>query len=328
VLSEDSGPKHSLWQRYLRVVSVDNQARKLSIFIGFMAVVFIFKLHISYGAESMALLASAYYTLFTLLTLATSLVALVANKQRSTLAFSYGYDRYELLMGFASGTLLVFVSLYVLFEGFEHILEPHEVNTNKLMLTSLFGMVAHVLAVVLFHDQIKLRTELATHSRMKSVEGLVRQLVTDVMPDLLLFVTSIIFYVQPIYWLESLIGWVIALHAMWTVIPYCVESGRILIQSVPQSIQYILEDTIRDATTVDGVLEVRRKKSHFWTFAPGVFVGTLHVRVKQDADVQQVLQQFTKLFSPIIQHLTVQVQKDDWGHGHKHEHQPASIVAF
>lgn len=92
------------------MVSVDNQARKLSIFIGFMAVVFIFKLHISYGAESMgkshynndiiialilihcstALLASAYYTLFTLLTLATSLVALVANKQRSTLAFSYG----------------------------------------------------------------------------------------------------------------------------------------------------------------------------------------------------------------------------------------------
>jgi hypothetical protein len=68
--------------------------------------------------------------------------------------------------------------------------------SNKLMLTSLFGMVAHVLAVVLFHDQIKLRTELATHSRMKSVEGLVRQLVTDVMPDLLLFVTSIIFYVQ------------------------------------------------------------------------------------------------------------------------------------
>lgn len=35
---------------------------------------------------------------------------------------------------------------------------------------------------------------------------------------------------------------------MWTVIPYCVESGRILIQSVPQSIQYILEDTIRDVS--------------------------------------------------------------------------------
>jgi Co/Zn/Cd efflux system component len=41
----------------------------------------------------------------------------------------HSYDRYELLIGFASGTLLVFVSLYVLFEGFEHILEPHEVNT-------------------------------------------------------------------------------------------------------------------------------------------------------------------------------------------------------
>jgi len=57
-------------------------------------------------------------------------------------------------------------------------------------------MVAHALAVVLFNDQIKLRTELATNSRMKSVEGLVRQIVTDVLPDLLLFVTSLIFYVQ------------------------------------------------------------------------------------------------------------------------------------
>jgi Co/Zn/Cd efflux system component len=56
---------------------------------------------------------------------------------------------------------------------------------------------------------------------------------------------------RPIYWLESLIGWVIALHAMWTVIPYCVESGRILIQSVPQSIQYILEDTIRDVSQIE-----------------------------------------------------------------------------
>ena len=57
-------------------------------------------------------------------------------------------------------------------------------------------MVAHALAVVLFNDQIKLRTELATNSRMKSVEGLERHIVTDVLPDLLLFVTSLIFLVQ------------------------------------------------------------------------------------------------------------------------------------
>jgi hypothetical protein len=57
-------------------------------------------------------------------------------------------------------------------------------------------MVAHFMAVVLFNDQIKLRTELATHSRMKSVEGLARQVVTDLVPDMLLFGTSLLFYVQ------------------------------------------------------------------------------------------------------------------------------------
>jgi hypothetical protein len=40
--------------------------------------------------------------------------------------------------------------------------------------------------------------------------------------------------------------------------------------------------------------------------------GSLHVRVRRDANEQEVLQKVTSLMAPHVAHLTVQVTKDDW----------------
>lgn len=61
------------------------------------------------------------------------------------------------------------------------------------------------------------------------------------------------------------------------------------------------------ALTVEGVLEVY--KTHFWTSSPGVFVGSLVVRVRGDADEQAVLKNVTNIFSPYIKNLTIQIEK-------------------
>ena len=43
-----------------------------------------------------------------------------------------------------------------------------------------------------------------------------------------------------------------------------------------------------------------------------VQTGSLHVRVRRDANEQDVLQKVTSLLAPHVSHLTVQVIKDDW----------------
>lgn len=81
-----------------------------------------------------------------------------------------------------------------------------------------------------------------------------------------------------------------------------------------------------EASTVEGVLECVHE--HFWTQSPGVYVGTLQVRVRSDANEQLVLAKVTnvrssrdvavylsnsaQIFSHLISHLTVQIVKDDW----------------
>ncbi len=78
------------------------------------------------------------------------------------------------------------------------------------------------------------------------------------------------------------------------------------------------------AGTTEGVLECRRE--HFWTQSPGIFVGSLVVRVRSDANEQTVLTRVANLLSPLITHLTVQVEKDDFAtfKTTEHHHQQES----
>jgi len=92
--------------------------------------------------------------------------------------------------------------------------------------------------------------------------------------------------------------------------PVWVKTGRVLLQATPESTRPSLVKCLREASTLEGVLECHSE--HFWTQSPGVFVGTLCVRVRSEVNEQLILQQVTSLFAPYITHLTVQVEKTNW----------------
>lgn len=61
---------------------------------------------------------------------------------------------------------------------------------------------------------------------------------------------------------------------------------------------------------MDGVLEFRNE--HFWTLGYNNLVGTIHVRVRRDANEQVVLSHLTNRLSNLVSDLTIQVFKDEW----------------
>jgi zinc transporter 6 len=61
---------------------------------------------------------------------------------------------------------------------------------------------------------------------------------------------------------------------------------------------------------IEGVLEV--KDEHFWTLQPGVFVGSVSVRIRSDTNEAAVRGAVRSLLAPHLSHLTVQVVKDSW----------------
>ena len=90
---------------------------------------------------------------------------------------------------------------------------------------------------------------------------------------------------------------------------------QILFQTMPKAMINAgqIDKCLREAATFDGVLEFRRE--HFWSQSYDQVVGSLHVRIRRDANEQVVLRHVTQSLSRYVSDLTVHIFKDDWGLG-------------
>lgn len=68
-------------------------------------------------------MSAAFCTFYDVAALGISIVSLVVSKQKPTKLYSYGFERFEVLMTFSSSAVMIFTATYTVFEGFEHVLE-------------------------------------------------------------------------------------------------------------------------------------------------------------------------------------------------------------
>jgi hypothetical protein len=112
------------------------------------------------------------------------------------------------------------------------------------------------------------------------------------------------------YLVDTYASIAIATMTIGTMLPFAVYTGKILLQTTPAHLITQLDKTLREASTLDGVLEFRDE--HFWTLSFGVLVGSLHVRIRRDADEQLVLAHVWNKLAGLVQVLTIHIFKDDW----------------
>uniref|UniRef100_A0A8K9WL13 Cation efflux protein transmembrane domain-containing protein n=1 Tax=Oncorhynchus mykiss TaxID=8022 RepID=A0A8K9WL13_ONCMY len=102
----------------------------------------------------------------------------------------------------------------------------------------------------------------------------------------------------------------IGLMIFGTMYPMSVYSGKVLLQTTPSHVIGQLDKLLREVSTLEGVLEVRNE--HFWTVGFGSLAGSVHVRIRRDANEQMVLAHVTNRLFTLVSTLTVQIFKDDW----------------
>eukprot|EP01136_Pigoraptor_vietnamica_P011630 Opistho-1_new@50703 len=97
---------------------------------------------------------------------------------------------------------------------------------------------------------------------------------------------------------------------MAALIPVAAFNARILLQAAPPDVSNQIDKCLREATTLEGVLELRNE--HFWVESYGRTVGSLQVRIRRDANERTVLAGVVGKLSAHVTNLTVQLIKDDW----------------
>jgi len=293
------------------MIFADKDCKRLFLFLAMLSSVTLIELIYGSWASSLGLISSGFHSAFDCLSLCISLGSMVLSKHKPTKKFSYGYERFEVVSSFSNGIFLLFVSLFLLFESVERLLEPEEVegvNTSNLLFVAFLGLIVNVIGIVFFSGHSNIRTELR-YARDENIHGIFIHVVIDAIGSIGVLVST---------WLMSQ-GWLLAdpvvaigivCLIIYNALPICNRTAKILLQTTPIIISDQLNKAVREASTVDGVLECYNE--HFWTQCPKVYVGSLCVRIRSDADEQVVLTKVHDLFAPLLTHFTVQIEKDDW----------------
>uniref|UniRef100_W5NEP5 Solute carrier family 30 member 6 n=2 Tax=Lepisosteus oculatus TaxID=7918 RepID=W5NEP5_LEPOC len=283
------------------------------------------------STNSMALTAYSYLTIFDMFSLITCLVSSWVMMKKPSPVYTFGFERFEVLAVFASTVLAQLGALFILKESVERFMKQPEIHTGRLLVGTFVALFFNLLTMLSVKNKpfVYVSEAASTSWLQEHVADLSRSLcgiipglssvllprmnpfvLIDLAGALALCITYMLIEINNYYAVDTATAVAIALMTFGTMYPMSVYSGKVLLQTTPSHVIGQLDKLLREVSTLDGVLEVRNE--HFWTVGFGSLAGSVHVRIRRDANEQLVLAHVTTRLSTLVSTLTVQIFKDDW----------------
>ncbi|XP_071457567.1 zinc transporter 6 isoform X2 [Marmota flaviventris] len=311
-------PQRSFFGKLLqefRLVAADRRSWKILLFGAVNLICTGFLLMWCSSTNSIALTAYTYLTIFDLFSLITCLISYWVMVRKPSPVYSFGFERLEVLAVFASTVLAQLGALFILKESAERFLEQPEIHTGRLLVGTFVALSFNLFTMLSIRNKpFAYVSEAASTSWLqehvadlsRSLCGIIPGLSSIFLPRMNPFVlidlagafalciTYMLIEINNYFAVDTASAIAIALMTFGTMYPMSVYSGKVLLQ----------------VSTLDGVLEVRNE--HFWTLGFGSLAGSVHVRIRRDANEQMVLAHVTNRLYTLVSTLTVQIFKDDW----------------
>uniref|UniRef100_A0A0R3RIP0 Kinesin-associated protein 3 n=1 Tax=Elaeophora elaphi TaxID=1147741 RepID=A0A0R3RIP0_9BILA len=278
--------------------------------------------------RSLILTAAAWLAVFSFFSLISTVISLSVTHKPSV-NYTYGFARAPVLAVFATTVLASLAAIFLIKESMEHILEnDHHLHPNGLY---IFGAVAasvslEIAAYGVKNQPIQHVLTASSSSSLQEHFADISHAICYILPGLSVFllprlnalsllallttVACVIthWFVLNLWWIDAVATLILSICIFLTMWPLSKYTGRILLQTTPPHVHNQLDRCISEASTIDGVLELRL--AHFWQLDFTTMAGTVDVRVRRDADEQLVLALVTEKLSAVISVLTVQIVKD------------------
>ncbi len=256
---------------------------------------------------SLALIADSGHMAIDVAAVALGLFALWVSRKAPTDRKTFGYHRAEILAAMLNGSLLLVVSLWIFFEAWQRMSQPHVISGGWMTLIAVGGLCVNLIALRLVHPH--------SHSSL-NMKAVNLHLISDALGSIGAVIAGVLVWKWDWYWADSLISVVIGaliLRGAYRLLGECVD---ILLESVPTGMS--LEDLRADLSAIPGVREVH--DLHVWSLATGVVALSTHLRVKDGTDHSQVLKSSTQMLHDRhgIHHATLQLEPEAYSHEDTH----------
>ncbi|XP_029088144.1 zinc transporter 6 isoform X2 [Monodon monoceros] len=288
-------PQRSFFGKLLqefRLVAADRRSWKILLFGAINLTCTGFLLMWCSSTNSIALTAYTYLTIFDLFSLMTCLISYWVMMRKPSPAYSFGFERLEVLAVFASTVLAQLGALFILKESAERFLEQPEIHTGRLLVGTFVALSFNLFTMLSIRNKpFAYVSEAASTSWLqehvadlsRSLCGIIPGLSSIFLPRMNPFVlidlagafalciTYMLIEINNYFAVDTASAIAIALMTFGTMYPMSVYSGKVLLQA-----------------------------------------GSVHVRIRRDANEQMVLAHVTNRLYTLVSTLTVQIFKDDW----------------
>lgn len=247
--------------------------------------------------HSLALLADAGHMLTDVGGLALALVAIRFGERPATSERTYGFYRVEILAALANAVVLIWISVYILFEAYQRFRKPPVVASRTMLIVAAIGLAVNIVGVVILK---------AGSSQSLNLKGAYFEVLSDMLSSVAVIVAGIIMWATGWFYADPILSAGIGLFIFPRTWKLLREAVGVLLEGTPSDVNLA---AVRAAVaSVSGVADVH--DLHVWTLTSGINAMSVHAVLANGASHDEVLEavgrRITSDFK--IAHVTVQVE--------------------
>lgn len=251
--------------------------------------------------KSLALLADAGHMLTDVGGLALALFAINITQRPASEGRTYGYYRAEILAALANAIVLIFISLYILYEAWQRFKSPPEVSSKNMLIIAAIGLVVNIAGMQILRKGSQ---------QSLNMKGAYFEVLSDMLTSIGVIIAGVIMLTTGWYYADPIISAGIGLFILPRTWALLKDAVGVLLEGTPSDVN--LANLKAALNAIPGVVAVH--DLHVWSLTSGMNSMSAHVAIMNNANAKDVLTSIKiKMRDEFkIVHTTIQTEEADY----------------
>jgi cobalt-zinc-cadmium efflux system protein len=251
-------------------------------------------------SNSISLVSDAVHVFTDVLAIALSLLAITLATKSHSGIMTFGYHRAEVLAALANGVTLSVLSIWILFEAFQRVISPRQIDAPVMLAAAAIGLAGNILVIILLRGHA---------GKSINIQSAFVHVIYDTLSSVAVIISGFVAYYSGLTIVDPLAAFLIAGLIARSAYSIVRTSTHILLEGAPKQLDIKeIADTLK---RLEGVVDVH--DLHVWTISTGMDALSGHIVVRDQMLSQsgKILEQVNSALSKFnINHTTIQLEHE------------------
>ena len=200
---------------------------------------------------SLSLLADAVHNLSDAASLGIALFARKISLKPADEAKTFGYQRAEVIAALINTTLLITISLYLIYEAFLRLLEPQVIAGSIIIFVATIALIIDILTAIITFKKSK--------NNMNMKAAFLHNL-SDALSSIAVIIAGLLIFLYKIYWIDTALTFLVAGFILWQAMKLLPNTIHLLMEGSPKNI--LPKDIKESIKNIVGIKDIHH--IHIW----------------------------------------------------------------